>query len=119
MSVDQSGLAQLARWGISEADADMAGLFYTDSARSLYGDEMPARPGLVIPYFQPDGTYRMFERAGQPIPFARIRWLGADPPQRNGFKHTKPVRYTQPAHTGTAAYFWRGAQWGPILSDPQ
>ena len=109
--------AQLARWGLTPADASAAGLFTTPSARAIYA-EMPDRPGLVIPYYTADRQLRTFGTNGHKQPFARIRFLGPDP-VGSQFTKSRPIRYTQPAHSGVAPYYWPGADWPLILSDPQ
>lgn len=117
--MDSLGLAQLARWGLSEHDALGAGIFFTPSARALY-TKMPDRPGLALPYYNPDGSMKQVLYEGQQTPFARIRLLGDDPNHHQRFTKAKPARYLQPAHTGVAAYFCKLIHdWPTILQDPR
>lgn len=114
--MDTLGAAQLAAWGISEPDATAAGIFFTPNTQVIY-EEMPPRPGLVIPYYLPTRHLRTFNRNGVLLPYARIRLLGADPSQRHRFVKSKPLRYVQPSHTPVAPYFWPGQDWGLVLQD--
>lgn len=112
----QDAAAQLASWGITPADADQAGIFYTPSARALY-EEMPERPGLVIPYWEPDGALRTFRRGTQSMPLSRVRLLGQEP-VRATFTKRRPLRYLQPDHSPLAVYWWRGIDWLRVFDDP-
>lgn len=72
----------------------------------------PARPGIVIPYYQPDG--QLLKVNGRP--FGRVRWLGIQ--SRSSFKgKVKSARYGQPLDTNVQVYFPPLADWTRILAD--
>jgi hypothetical protein len=104
--------AQLARWGISPALAQQAGLFYSQNAAELIAD-LPARPAIVIPYFTPKGELLRIGDA----PFARFRWLDDGGPVK-GFAKAKAVRYGQPPATGVQVYFPPTINWAAVADDP-
>lgn len=108
---------QLASWGISQAEAQQAGIFETPSAQQIYA-EMEDRHALVIPYYNPDGSPKFFDRGRGLEPFGRLRYLGANGHSHPGFGGPgKAIRYTQPDHSGIAAYFWPGGDWLRIFAD--
>lgn len=118
MSLAEDASAQLARWGLTDADAERAGLFTVPSVKALYPD-MPDAPAIVIPYFGPDGapkTYR--DASGRCCPFARVRWLVTMQTAAQAFLKPKPQRYGQPPKSGVAAYFPLTVDWGSIVGNP-
>lgn len=106
----------LERSGISEADAERAGLFDVEDASEIYED-FAAEPGLVIPYYLPDGEPMQFERDGASLPFCRVRYL--DPKVARGFTPGKAQRYSQPGNSGTRAYFCPLIDWPKLIGDAQ
>ncbi|MGC8731615.1 MAG: DUF3854 domain-containing protein, partial [Halothiobacillaceae bacterium] len=111
----EDAVAQLSSWGLTPTDADRAGIFYTPDASQLYS-EMPRRAGLVIPYWNPDGTLRLFQRHTTQLPLSRVRLLGQEP-ARATFTKRRPLRYLQPDHSPVAAYWWPGLDWTAICAD--
>lgn len=113
----QSAVADLARSGITEADAERAGMFDVDDAATLY-PEFRHAPALVIPYFHPDGTLMQFTREGVTRPFVRIRYL--DSPERApSFFKQKTQKYTQPAGSGSRVYFCPLFNFADLLQSPE
>jgi|GEM_PF-2731762 len=112
-----AALADLARSGISQADADAAGIFYTADASEIYPD-FDAEPALVIPYWQASGEIATYFLDGETKPFCRVRYLN---PKRKGgtFTASKEQRYGQPKASGSHAYFPPGPDWPRILADVQ
>lgn len=108
--MQDAALAQLARWGISEAEATRAELFDVDDAGSIYSD-FSSLPAIVIPYYAPDGSPVTFQRGGEAAPFCRVRYL-EQPSSARGFTAHRPQRYGQPADSGTPVY------WPPVLAWP-
>lgn len=108
------GRQQLARWGISEQTAATAGLFDTMNVQAFF-PEMPAQAGIVIPYYRADGALLTYKLGDAVSPFARVRWL--DQPVTPGFVKRKPIRYTQPAHTGPQVYFPPLIDWQRLAAD--
>lgn len=108
--------AQLAHWGLTPQDATTARLFPTTSASGIYA-EMPDRPGIVIPYFDLAGQQVTFPRAGQAVPYGRIRLLNGQKTATGWQAGRKVIRYTQPAHSPVLPYFWPGADWQVIAGD--
>jgi hypothetical protein len=111
VDVSSLALSDLARSGISAAQASTAGIGVVASAKIICDEYAPA-PALVIPYLDMHGNHL------EP-PFARIRYL-ADPPTKNGnpFKAPKPQRYAQPANSGVHAYFPQGTrvEWDVVAA---
>lgn len=115
--------ADLARSGITLAQAEAAGMFVAESAQEEpYETDFHNLPALVIPYPDPlTGEWMTFERSGaDEIPFVRVRYL-ADPPQRRGLKKKKPQRYGQPKASGVRAYFPRtdNIDWATVYEDAE
>lgn len=106
----EAGRAQLEAWGISEQEADSVGMFEIDDAGSIM--DVPHRPGVVIPYYQPDGS--LLHVKGKP--FARIRWT--DTRKASAFHgRVKAPRYGQPKNTGIQVYFPPLIPWDEVLAD--
>lgn len=113
--VSDAARQQLARWGITEQIAAAAGLLDVPNVQSVI-PEMPAGPGIIIPYYKPDGTLLKYGFGDQPQrPFFRVRWLETKQP--SGFVKPKPRRYTQPRNTGPQVYFPPLLDWPAILKD--
>lgn len=106
--------AQLVRWGISESVAASAGLFDVQDVSSVF-DGMPAEPGIIIPYWRRDGRLLTYPLGGEERPFGRVRWLADKQPA--GFVKRKPIRYTQPRHTGPQVYYPPVLDWQAIAAD--
>lgn len=104
-------MAQMSRWGITQSDAERAGLSETIDASSIYPD-LPRLPAIVFPYVNPDGSPMMFDRGE----FIRIRLLGQS--EVKGFIKHKPQRYAQPSRSGVRAYFPPLVNWQQIAADP-
>lgn len=113
-------IADLERSGITEADAQAAGIFDTPDASSIYPDFEPV-PALVIPYYRPDGELMTFERDGATEPFCRVRYLKPPIPKSANLFAGPPKlqRYSQPGSSGTRAYFAPQVNWGKIVEDVQ
>lgn len=103
--------AQLERWGLTPAEAQQVGLFDAPDASALLPG-LPARPAIVIPYYELDG--QLLRVNG--MPFARFRWL--DQPTQAGFVKAKPVRYGQQPGTGVQVYFPPLLDWAAVAQDP-
>lgn len=118
MTVQAEALEQFGRWGLSPDAAERAGIFTTESVRSIYPD-MPDGPAIVIPYFGPDGLLRRYKDPhGADRPFARVRWL--TPRQRASSAFLRPgkgQRYDQPPRSGVCAYFPPSLDWTSIATD--
>lgn len=112
-------VADLARSGIAPADAAKLGMFSVENAQAeLNHGEMRAEPGLVIPYYQPNGRDLVeFERDGATFPFGRVRYLGEVAPKRGFTVAKKPGKYGQPARTDVYAYFPRVVAWSDVAAD--
>lgn len=104
----------LSARGITSVEAEAAGLFEVADASTIYED-FKAQPALIIPYLDVTGEPMGFERDGEELAFARIRYLapGAAP------RGKKALRYTQPADSGSRAYFPPGIEWERISQDPK
>lgn len=75
--------------------------------------DVPARAGIVIPYYAPDGS--ILQVNGRP--FARVRWL--DTAKVSSFNgRIKAPRYGQPKGTGIQVYFPPLVDWAAVLNDP-
>lgn len=111
-----AAIFDLQRSGISEQTADAAGLFDVDDASAIYPD-FDAGPALVIPYYNLDGSLMEFQRDGQNLPFARVRYL--EPKQQGTFAKVKVQRYSQPGKSGTRAYFAPLLDWATLSQDIQ
>lgn len=114
----KEAIEDLRRSGITEAQAEAAGMYTEDDAKEIYND-FRKRAVLVIPYYEPDSDELMtFEREGEQLPFCRVRYL--DPPMiRQGFgKKRKPLRYSQPLKSGVFPYFPVGTtNWPDVIND--
>jgi hypothetical protein len=111
----ESAREQLERWGIPDDIATSAGLFDVPNVKTVY-PEMQSGSGIIIPYYNPDGTLRTFRHGKTTQPFARVRWLDQDTAQ-TGFVKAKPLRYTQPKDTGPQVYFPPFLDWPSISRD--
>lgn len=97
-------MADLARSDITPDEAEAAGMYVEESARAVY-DDFHDLPALVIPYYDPwTGDCFKFERGGELLDFARVRYLETPPPPP-GFKKKKAQRYGQPKDSGVHPYF--------------
>lgn len=116
--MDEKALIDLARSGISEQDANDAGMYSVENAQEVFPEFKPL-PALVIPYYHPidadsQGLLPMtFRRKGQEEQFARVRYtrLPVAP------KGKKPQRYDQPKQSGVQAYFSPLLDWPGIFAD--
>lgn len=107
----------LERSGISPEDAETAQLWDVANAHDIYPDFRP-EPGVIIPYFTPDGELMTFERDGELLPFCRVRYLA--PPAKLSFGGSKSeAKYGQPGKSGTRAYFTPQIAWKKLLADVQ
>jgi hypothetical protein len=97
--------ADLARSGLSLADAAAFGIHIIDDASALDPGFRP-RPALAISYFDLQGVPLTYQDAGVPRPFCRVRYL-----TDSGWRVGKSQRYAQPAGTGTPIYLPRGLDW--------
>lgn len=113
--MNPAAIADLERSGISPETADKCGLFDVEDASAIYPD-FEAGPAIVIPYYRPDGELMTFRRAGQELPFCRVRFLEPKN-QGSGFTKPKARRYGQPKKSGTRAYFCPLMDWPAILED--
>lgn len=112
MGWTEAGDAQLESWGLSRQQAEAVHLFEVADA-SAFLPSCPARPGIVIPYYRPDGQQLRINDA----PFGRVRWLNV--PQQSGFHgKVKAPRYGQPAGTNVQVYFPPGIDWDEVLANP-
>lgn len=105
----------LAARGITPELAAAAGLFPEPDASLVYPDFRRAA-ALVLPYFDAHGEPVGFDRDGESRPFCRVRYMGDLPPQRG---RKKPMRYTQPADSGSRAYLptVTDRPWHELLAD--
>lgn len=111
MAWTDAGRRQLEGWGLSEQQAAQAGLFEVADA-SVIGAGVAHRPGIVIPYYMPDGGLLRIDGR----PFARVRWL--DTPSQSAFGgRLKAPRYGQPKGTGVQVYFPPLFDWAADLAD--
>lgn len=110
-------VAALKRSGITQENAEAAGLFDVEDAAAIYPDDFDTGPALVIPYYNTDGSLMEFQRDGANLPFCRIRYL--EPKQEAGFVRKKAQRYSQPGKSGTRAYFSPLLNWQQIAADIQ
>ena len=120
MTWSQEALEQFAKWGgLTPDDAIQAGIFEVDDARAVYPDFDPV-PALVLPYYQINGELASFDRAGQVLPFCRIRYLSRQQTKSAWGIKQKIVRYGQPGRSGTRAYFPKLIpDWQYIANDVQ
>lgn len=112
--MDEAALKDLARSGISEADADLAGIYDVEDAREECYPEFRSGPAIVFPYQNPfTGELLTFERKGQLLDFARVRYMRA-PLGAKKFR-----RYDQPLRSGVQPYFPVAARcpWAQILAN--
>lgn len=110
-------IAKLAESGIGAEEALENGLFSVENVRDDYHDEFEPWPGLIIPYFEPDGSAMMFERDGERLAFVRVRYLRI--PKGFSEKAHKRKRYKQHLESGCRAYFPKGMDWPAILRNPK
>lgn len=106
-------LADLAKSGISEQDAEAAGLYVVDNAKADLAEGFQPHPALVLPYFRRDGSA---VRYGLGAEFYRVRYY--EPPRKVHLltATSKPRRYDQARGSPTCAYFPRSVNWA-ALSD--
>lgn len=98
----ESAIADLARSGITAADAEAAGMFDVDNASTIYPDFKP-EPAIVIPYYDPGR--RMVTFGAEHKLFCRIRYLTPRVDKLTFANRGKILRYTQPEASGIHAYF--------------
>ena len=116
--VEEMAIADLARSGIDPEQAGVAGMMPVDDAAEIYEDfqELPA---ILIPYYDPltaEPIY--FERDGDQLPFARVRYL-QDVDRPKGFAKREVIRYSQPLNSGIHAYFPQtdDIDWQEVFDD--
>lgn len=117
--MQDDAVKDLARSGISEEAATNAGMYTEDNAKEVYPD-FRKLPCVVIPYYDPEtGELMEFEREGEMLPFARIRYLKPPRVRQRFGKKKKAQRYAQPNNSGVFPYFPMGTdiEWGEVLSD--
>ena len=107
--------AQLARWGICEDAAARAGIYSVLDAATIH-PSFRRLPALVIPYFSPAKKLVTYELGSVQMPFCRVRYL-ADSPPTGGFTQKKPLRYSQPPHSGAQVYWPPTEDWVRIIAD--
>lgn len=110
---------QLAKWGLSEQDANRLGFFDVADASQIYPDFRKA-PAIVIPYYEPDnGALRLmtFDRDGVAQKFCRVRYL--DKPALNFKGKAEAPKYGQPKASGQRVYFPPLLDWPTLLNDTQ
>lgn len=115
----QAARAQIAAWGLSEADAETAQLWDVPAASTIYRD-FRAEPAIVLPYFNADGSLMQFEREGRLLPFCRVRYL--TPPAKRGFRGVEAAaKYGQPGRSGTRPYFPLNVPtpWATLMRDAE
>jgi hypothetical protein len=103
------GLADLARSGLTEADAEALGIEFlppAETARRLPGH---CQAALTLPYFEPSGKRRR--------DLFRARLLEAPPAKAFGARAVEWIRYAQPAGTPPAVYLAPGVPWAGIFAD--
>lgn len=107
MDVVKEALADLARSGISEADAGAAGISAVDDATEAHAG-LRKLPALVIPYYDVTGA-PVVSKTGEE--FFRVRYL--EQVKAKGLGKRKDTRYGQPKGSGVSAYFpvVRGVDW--------
>ena len=111
-STQDLAAADLARSGLTSADAEALGMFAVDRANSVNPGFKPV-PALVLPYFDAQGQPLTYERAGFPASFCRVRYLT----DSSGWRLKSAQRYAQPAGTGTPVYLPCTVDWSdPALS---
>lgn len=109
-------IEKLAQSGIDAEEALDNGLFSVENVREEYHREFKPLPGLILPYYNKDGSPMTFERDGQRLPFVRVRYLRV--PKSFSAKSAKRARYSQHKGSGCRAYFTRTLDWSDVLSDP-
>ncbi len=108
-------ISKLAESGIGAEEALRNGLFSVENVREDYHRDFKPLPGLILPYFNPDGSPMTFERDGERLPFVRVRYLRI--PKGFSPKAAKKGRYSQHKGSGCRAYFPRAMDWPDVLSD--
>jgi RecA-family ATPase len=98
----------LARSGLTLAQAYESGMFAVDDASAVNPDFRPT-PGVIIPYFDSLGRPLTFTRNGRPLLFCRVRYL-----RTTGFLLPNGRKYDQPADSGTPPYFPPCYDWARI-----
>jgi hypothetical protein len=73
--------------------------------------------GIIIPYYDVAGNLLTYDHGSGPQPFARVRWLAKA--EQPGFVKRKPIRYTQPIHTGPQVYLCPLQPWEEVAADPR
>lgn len=110
-----STVSDLARSGLTAADAEAAGMFDVANAATVYPSDFNAEAALVIPYFDIGGALVRWGPDGKA--FCRIRYTERTAPAP-GFTKRKQLRYSQPARSGVHAYFAPVLDWQRLASDP-
>lgn len=114
VDIKQLAEADLARSGISLAEAKQLGITYLTGPEAAALGAHYALPCLKIPYFEPNGSALSY-RPKWPQ-FFRLRYLIEPPKDENG----RAPRYFQPKDSGTCAYFPKstGLDWAAVIQDP-
>lgn len=89
-------------------------MFDVADASTICPDFKPL-PALVIPYYDTNRALMAYTRAGETLPFCRVRYL--EPDAAPGLIKTKPQRYAQPLASGTRAYFPPVIDWTGLAAD--
>lgn len=110
--------ADLARRGLTPAQAEFAGIEFTSNARADIGAEFRSLAGVSLRYFDADGLPVAVERGGEFYHFERVRYLEDGP---RSFSGKRAPKYQQPARTRSFAYLPRveGCDWNEVSADPE
>lgn len=107
---------KLASSGLDEDDARTLGFYGVDNSAFL-DNTFQARPGLVLPYFDPRHPGRPLACKPAWPGFFRVRYLGKKKPSFEDQTDKKEQRYDQPKETGVVAYFAPSQNWA-LLDEP-
>lgn len=103
----------LARSSITLEQADALRMFCVEDASNIF-PEFRAEPATVIPYFNMDGSPKLFQRDGEQLHFCRVRYLH---PPLKPFTGKPMAKYGQPERSGVHIYWPRNVDWAKVLAD--
>jgi hypothetical protein len=100
----------LSRSDITPAQAEALGMFCVEDASTVH-PEFRAEPALVIPYFNPDHSPKLYKRNSERLSFCRVRYLN---PPLDPFTGRRLPKYGQPRHSGVHIYWPRITDWAQV-----
>lgn len=114
--LNEAAQAKLASSAISVAEAEAAGLYSVEDARTLH-DAYSRTAALVLPYYDLDRQPLSYPVGEGAAPFQRVRYLAPVYARRHGFQKPELLRYVQPPKSGIHPYLPPLGDWRAVAGN--